>query len=226
MNHFMQLILVGFLWAGITLPAFSQILIVSDIDDTIKISHVLDRPDALLKAARTSNLFLGSNYFYQFLYEKYKNIGVEFVYLSTAPRFLMETSHSNFLKHNNFPGGSLILPSSLMQIHNHKINTLREILNARHYQQVILIGDNGERDIEIYDQIKNEFPGFQYLTFIHQVYFTQAEEHQGKALLPMQVGFVTPIEIAISLKEKDLLSQIDLVNIENKLIPEIVNSSL
>ena len=80
---------------------------------------------------------------------------------------------------------------------------------------LILIGDNGERDPEVYHQAYMEFSNqVRILTFIHQMYSHHVPFHKlnflaevGTSIEKEQVGFVTPIEIAVELHKQNLLSE-------------------
>ena len=150
----MQLFLAAFCFLIWSL-AGAQIAVISDIDDTIKVSHVLDRSDSVSNAFRTHNVFRGMPQLYQLLASSFPE--AEFFYLTNAPRVLMEDSHSRFLRQNQFPRGHLLLRESLSDS-EHKIRTIRRILSRPGWRAVILIGDNGERDPQIYAQAVKEFP--------------------------------------------------------------------
>ncbi|GIL18418.1 MAG: hypothetical protein BroJett040_21690 [Oligoflexia bacterium] len=208
-----------------TLQAPSKTLVVSDIDDTIKISHVLGLADKFLNAPQTSNAFQGMSDLYLYLENKIKPQGIRFVYLSNAPVYLMLGLHLEFLNENGFPKGELLLAPDLSSQENHKITELRRLLSTDRYDQVLLIGDNGERDVEIYDQIQKEFPGVQFLTFIHQVYFSKSTQSPGKLLVQRQVGFVTAVDIAQTLAEKGIFQPQDLLMLNELLIMQIARDT-
>ncbi len=74
---------------------------------------------------------------------------------------------------------------------------------------VIFFGDNGEKDAEVYEQIKNEFQGkgVRFYQFIRLVYSSKAREETGVKPYADQVGFVTPIEVSFELKKAGMLSE-------------------
>jgi hypothetical protein len=71
-----------------------------------------------------------------------------------------------------------------------------------------MIGDNGERDPLVYNQIRKEFPEIKMITFIREAYSSQhkEEDDRGTRLLEGQIGFVTPTEIALKLQSENFLS--------------------
>lgn len=193
-------------------------LIISDIDDTIKVSHVLSSVDKLSRATDISTPFAGMSQLYQLiLNEKFESSKI--IYLSNAPKEVLgipalELSHRNFLKYNKFPNGELDLRLDIFD-QNHKINEIRRLIAKYNPQLVIFFGDNGERDADIYHQAYREYSDrLQIITFIHQVYSVSVSdflprffEEKGRKLYSEQTGFVTPIEISLELKNLNILSE-------------------
>ncbi|CAF0989309.1 unnamed protein product [Rotaria sordida] len=143
------------------------ISIISDIDDTIKISEVFD------KIRLFANTFIfpfkpvpGMSDLYQQWQIKNKNC--TFHYLSNMPDQLY-TLTQEFINSNNFPDGSFhmrhfgwAIASLFDFLHsqsavNHKISYLRFFL-LNTIRDFVLIGDSGERDPEIYGAITREYP--------------------------------------------------------------------
>lgn len=188
--------------------AQAKVLVVSDIDDTIKISHVVDTADSVVSAVETYNVFLGMSDLYR-VFQSHWGKDAEILYLSNAPAWLMEDLHREFLQQNKFPKGQLSLVSFTESTADHKLNQIRAKLKSGRYQTVLLIGDNGERDPFIYAHIQKEYPNLKVKTFIHQLYSVKAEEddYQGVALQENQIGFVTPIEIMLELGAEKILPE-------------------
>ena len=140
--------------------------VVSDIDDTIKESSVLDRK-ALLR-----NTFLepfkavpGMADWYREM--AVKGVGVFFHYLSASPLELFPAL-SEFLSEQGFPEGVLHLRESTAwrdlyanQEDNkaHKLGVLDRLAAAFPQRKFILVGDSGESDPEIYGRFAREHPG-------------------------------------------------------------------
>jgi hypothetical protein len=183
------------------LQAQAQVLVVSDIDDTIKLSRTRDFWARIPLAAQQSTAFAEMPRIYQFLQAQ---TGAEFAYLSSAPSWLMGASHREFLNRNQFPAGEMILRSEFSKS-EHKIANLRKILAQKNPKTVVLIGDNGELDISIYDQITREFPQVHFLTYIHRLY-ASGEHNDIISVRPGQIPFQTPAEILDSWSQKGLVS--------------------
>ncbi|MDY7228656.1 phosphatidate phosphatase App1 family protein [Hyalangium rubrum] len=134
-------------------------LVISDFDDTLAISHVI-RPtklmeNALLKDSDTQEVVPGMSAFYGCLKAP------------TSPSFALVSGSpvqygariGDFLGRHSFPAFGLYLrdlgPSTLS---NYKQPVIRRLLR-QFSQPVVLVGDSGEKDPEIYAQIREEFPG-------------------------------------------------------------------
>lgn len=194
-----------------------KLLLISDIDDTIKVSHVLNKADAASRAADVTTPFTGMAQLYQWVSNSHTN--TQIVYLSNAPEEVagipaFKISHQTFLNYNHFPKGELDLREDIFD-QNFKITEIRRLLKSEKPDIVIFVGDNGERDAEIYHQATIEFAqsGIQFHTFIHQLYSKEKSffkpdflEELGHSIFPEQHGFVTPIEVALQLRDDSLIS--------------------
>ena len=213
----------------------AKTLIVTDIDDTIKVSHVLNIKDKFQNALDVTVPFTGMAQLFTLLINQDPQ-NTKIVYLSNAPKTiagipLLAVSHSTFLNVNNFPDGELDLREDIMDP-NHKITELRRLFNDERPDVVIMFGDNGERDTEIYHQAQSEYKNINIQSYIHQLYSSQAPFllpkflfEIGKPIFSEQIGFVTPIEIAADLKEKGILSQQGYAWMIQNISPYIVNEA-
>ena len=138
------------------------VIIVSDIDDTIKVTEVKDKKKML------ENTFLNE---YKpvdgmaVLYRSWETEGADFIYLSASPWQLYD-SLMQFLAEENFPGGlmqmrTFDLPSGVKTIFDSpekvKIPALKKLMKSFPDRKFILVGDSGERDPEIYGKIAAEY---------------------------------------------------------------------
>ncbi|AZZ36967.1 hypothetical protein CIK05_09235 [Bdellovibrio sp. qaytius] len=192
-----------------------KILIISDIDDTIKVSHVISyksfNPIVLFRTWDTTTPFAGMASLYQLILNE--NPGVNQVaYLSNAPSAetgveYLQNSHQTFLKSNNFPEGKLVLRDVIFDS-EHKNKSIRKLVAEIQPTLVIMVGDNGENDVNVYEQARKELneQGIKNLIYIHQLYSSHDEDEAGKTLYPGQIGYATSVEIALDLNMKALLS--------------------
>lgn len=144
--------------------------IISDIDDTVLISHVANKVKLLLntftKNYLTRRSFEHVSLWYHALMEGSDGV-------STNPLFYVSSSHWNlyeFLKDffdtNNLPKGPLMLKRfsgvrGLIKAaadHSHKQEKIEHLLETYPALQFILIGDSGQHDPTLYANIVEEFP--------------------------------------------------------------------
>lgn len=146
-------------------------LVISDFDDTVAVTNVLDRrrflDAALLQDARTQPAIPGMSAFYQCLVED-RDVAAPLAIVSGSPQ-QYGPRISAFLRKNGFPLAALYLrdlgPDTLS---DYKQPAIRKLLRAVP-QNVILIGDSGEHDPEVYAQIRREFPQRVLGIYIHDV---------------------------------------------------------
>lgn len=199
--------------------AATKILVVTDIDDTIKVSHILDSVDSASNATKVENHFLGMSQAFQIL--QAENESVKFAYVSNAPRFPMEQAHNFFLRYNDFPEGKLYLRDSFFD-DQFKLDTIRRLLKTVKPEHLVLIGDNGELDVEVYQQIENEFPQISTTTFIHQLYSERNSSETGKKLTKGQFGFVTSLDLLLKWNQLAAVSKEKIDVFASKVVPEFL----
>jgi len=190
-----------FLTVFISFSSQAKIFLISDIDDTIKISEVLDFKKSLINAVKTDedNAFKGMARLYQSLRDSHP--ALEFYYVSNAPRSLMLYFHREFLRKNSFPSGFLALNPQMGG--SHKIPIIQKILSsAQGGDEVVLIGDDGEKDSEVYAFLADHYPHLLFHQFIRVNY----GPHKGHALLKNQKAFISSADLALHFYEKQLLN--------------------
>ncbi len=143
--------------------------IVSDIDDTILQSHVTNKLKLvecmLFKNATTQDPVPGMAEFYQALERQDQRQDGDIHYLSGSP-VNFEERLGEFMSLNDFPKGSLDLKhlgfgpntDKLRGQEEYKLGKLRKLFETYPERRFILIGDNGEKDPEIYRRIQAEYP--------------------------------------------------------------------
>jgi phosphatidate phosphatase APP1 len=141
--------------------------IISDVDDTIKLSEVNNTGRLL------HNFFFlpfkpieGMNQFYKHLSQTLKvdsnSVGFHYV---TAAMIEFNRPLQKFLQEHEFPEGSIHMSTprislSLLKfdITNYKTLSIEKIMDDFPYRQFILIGDSTQEDPEIYSKIAENHP--------------------------------------------------------------------
>lgn len=151
----------------------SALSVISDIDDTIKITEVPAGHRVLYL-----NTFVREFHSAPGMAERYKQWGqAAFHYVSGGPWQLYEPLFE-FLPKEGFPDGSVHMRNLPLQVTDttkaqefidflfdkqatkrHKIQSIREIMTRFPKRRFIFVGDSGEADPEVYREIKND-PSF------------------------------------------------------------------
>jgi hypothetical protein len=161
--------------------------VISDIDDTIKISEVRNR------RALLANTFLR-----EFkpvagmpsLYQQWEKLGVQFHYISASPWQLYQPL-SKFLERERFPRGSMhmkifrLKDSSALALlgsqQKYKPEIVAKILGDFPDRKFILVGDNGEQDPEIFGDLARKHSGQIVRIFIRDVDAAERSESRYAA---------------------------------------------
>ncbi|MFN7134422.1 MAG: phosphatase domain-containing protein [Myxococcales bacterium] len=190
----------------------TDLVVVSDFDDTVAVTHVTSRrrmlTSALLMGEDTQPRVPGMPELYQALRQ---HRSAAFVYLSGSP---IQYHHRirAFLSHNGYPPGGIFLrqlDSGALNPAGFKTPVLKRLLRDLPDQKFLFVGDSGERDPEIYRDIAKEAGERHLGTFIRLV----TPERPDAARFEGQHAFGTPSEVAQALAGRALLDAdaIDLV---------------
>jgi len=139
--------------------------VISDIDDTIKISQVRDR-DALVKNTfvRPFQPIPEMAALYQSWAGKF---GAQFHYVSASP-WQLYPALAGFTRSNGFPAGTFHLKQFRVKDESffdlfasperYKPGVIEPMLRRFPNRRFVLVGDSGEKDPEIYGAIARKFP--------------------------------------------------------------------
>lgn len=138
--------------------------VVSDMDDTVKVTHVLDRKELVRNTLlRAFQAVPGMAALYRQLAEQ----GVSFHFVSCSPWHLYPALEA-FLRDAGFPSATIlcrrlrIKDSSLHAFFSapdeFKVPRILELLEQYPERSFLLVGDSGERDPEIYGRIARMCP--------------------------------------------------------------------
>jgi phosphatidate phosphatase APP1 len=184
--------------------------VISDIDDTIKITEVRDRRATLRNTfLREFQAVPGMAEFYQTLARNpltpsnekrdgvrsrsenpnAPNANVAFHYISASP-WQLYTPLAQFIATNGFPAGTFELKqfrwkdrsffSLFANPEKYKPSVIEPLLKQFPKRKFILIGDSGERDPEIYGALARKFPEQITRIYIRDVTNEAADSHRHK----------------------------------------------
>jgi len=138
--------------------------VISDIDDTIKVTEVRNR-DALLlntfcRPFKAVDGMAG-------LYRTWHTNGAQFHYLSASP-WQLYLPLAEFIGKAGFPPGTFhmkdfrVKDSTVLALLGNpeafKLKLIRPLFQQFPQRRFLLVGDSGEKDPEIYGQVAREFP--------------------------------------------------------------------
>lgn len=150
-------------------------LVISDIDDTVKISEVTNKKKLIEHTfLRPFEAAPGMPE----LYRKWAKAGADFHFVSSSP-WQLYPPLSEFFEAKKFPAATF----SLKQIHIKgtsilkliddpwvsKVTTISEILKRFPDRKIVLVGDSGEKDPEVYGELARQFPEQVKSIFIRNV---------------------------------------------------------
>lgn len=167
--------------ADIQLVGPEGVSVISDIDDTIKDSHVLDHEELL------KNTFLRdfrSISGMAELYQQWQKEGAVFHYVTGSP-WQLYPALDGFIDAQGFPRGSFVMrhfrvaDGSLIKFlgpsYDFKVSTIDELFRRYPQRHFLLVGDSGEKDPEVYGEIARRYPSQVKAIYIHNV---TAEERE------------------------------------------------
>lgn len=149
--------------------------VISDIDDTIKISNVGDRRKLL------ANTFL-----HEFrgvegmadLYDQWFQMGTDFHYVSSSP-WQLHAPLMELQTHQGFPDGTIHLRNFRLRQHmverallirrHGKSTSIKSLFQTMPNRKFVLIGDSGEKDPEIYRKICRKYVNQVAALFIRDI---------------------------------------------------------
>ncbi len=157
--------------------------VISDVDDTILISHATDalRKIRLLlfKNAFTRLPFKGVAAFYWALHRGPEGRCQNPIFYVSSSEWNLYDLLVDFCEYWGLPKGPFLLQDrkrSLRDLwrsggghHTHKLDKMRRILHTFDTLPFVLIGDSGQRDAELYTQLTREFPDRVVAIYIRDV---------------------------------------------------------
>jgi hypothetical protein len=168
--------------AEVELIGESGLSVISDIDDTIKVSEVTDRKALLENTFLTEFRAVPGM---SALYRKWEARGASFHYVSSSPWQLYEPLAA-FAAREGFPAGSFHLKSFRLKDRTFfslfadpektKPAVIEPILETFPDRRFIFVGDSGEKDPEVYGEMARKYPAQVERILIRLVC---EEEHAG-----------------------------------------------
>ncbi|MBK7558319.1 MAG: DUF2183 domain-containing protein [Chitinophagaceae bacterium] len=186
-------------------PADAEYGIISDIDDTIirtGATNLLAMGKTVLFSNAVTRLpFAGVTAFYQSLQlgrnGKRNN---PFFYVSSSPWNLYDLL-VDYMDHHDIPQGPLLLRDFGLQSESfmsgdylsHKFTAIKQILDTYPQLNFVLVGDSGEQDPLIYQEVVKHFPGRIICIYIRDVAAGKKQETAQQVVLELKTAGVEMI---------------------------------
>ena len=177
--------------------AFS-VSIITDLDDTLKITNVANKPEAVWNALFNKKAFWGMPQLMQWLQP------VELYIVSASPKLLNQRIEK-FLDHNQLQVRQVYTRelSEMGEKEQYKLASIRNILRQSD-ESFILIGDNVQIDERVYQRIKKEFPTRILAIYTHRINADIAIE---------EIAFSSAFDIAVQEYKQQRLSWFEIMEI-------------
>lgn len=185
-------------------PATAPFFVVSDFDDTVAVTNVVDTKGlvkaALLQDEKDQPVVPGMAEFYGCL-EADKPARPGFALVSGSPVQYVHRVREFLTAHRFPPFGIYLRDLGPATLSDYKQPVIRALLKELP-NQVVLVGDSGEHDPEVYAQIRSEFPGR-----VKAVYIRDAGRADDRTRFGDMVLFKHPREAALDAVAKGLASK-------------------
>ncbi|VAW73674.1 hypothetical protein MNBD_GAMMA12-2552 [hydrothermal vent metagenome] len=156
--------------------------VISDIDDTIKLSEVHDKKKLIRNTFfRPYKAIPGMSRSYTKWARRHQ---VKFHYVTSSP-WQLYVPLRDFMNSKRFPPGSFhmkyfrLKDKSFFNIFSksakYKVESISKIMKKYPYRYFILVGDSGEKDLQVYTEINKRFPGRVNVIYIRNT----GHSHQG-----------------------------------------------
>ncbi|PIQ28673.1 hypothetical protein COW36_12125 [bacterium (Candidatus Blackallbacteria) CG17_big_fil_post_rev_8_21_14_2_50_48_46] len=176
-------------------PAEMSRGVISDIDDTIQVSHAVNKTKMmetlLFKNPYTQQPVPGMAEFLTAL-DRHADgkIDGDVNYVSGSPLNIAPRLET-FLTLHGFPEGAMDLKymglgagrDNPTEQFNYKLGKIRTLFETYPNRSFVLVGDSGEKDPEVYREIALEFPGRVQAVYIHNVTGSQASDARFQGMV-------------------------------------------
>lgn len=200
---------------------YDDITIISDLDDTIKITHVGDTSDMIVNGLFKEKYFAGVPEFYRSIVSPRQT----FYVVSGSGEYLRKRIE-DALEDNKMPKTEVILKNKGDgKTYDYKVKKIRGIIGAT-AGNFILLGDDTEFDPQVLLTIKNEFPDRVIGTYIRSV---RGKKFEAPIKSYLTVYEVANYEIEAKRLDKAALPEIEAAILSSKeklLIPPFVSCAL
>lgn len=196
-----------------------QGLVIVNVEDTLKISHIQNFWDSLNYNTDTKKRFMGMSTALQLLARS--NPTFRFIYLTRGTELVAGKAEREFVLNNKFPRGEFRTYSTETGDENRKV-VLRKLLSTYPVKRVVLIGHNGSPDPEVFRAVSLEFKDISFISYVHVVYSTSSVSELGMGLFPEQTGYVTAVELVADWQQKGLTDMSESLQFMSTMVNRVI----
>lgn len=199
----------------------NKTLVVVNIEDTLKVSHVQHFWDSLNYNNDTKKKFLGMEGALNLLLQQ--DSATQFYYLAQGPELMAGLAEREFIKRNDFPKGRF-LRYRRHSSSGERLGLLRSLMEQTKPTQVIVISHNGGPDPEVFNDLASEFSEIAFKQYFHIVYSTSSLTELGSGLFPYQIGYVTAAELVADWRMRELTRPAQSLRFSRDLVKKVLGS--
>lgn len=191
------------------------ILLISDLDDTVKISNTESMLSTVYRGLFRSSAFAGMADLYQ---EILRNPDSQFWIVSSSPPAIIKKI-DYFIQKNKFPKANIQLRDWIRQssILKYKLKSIQSLVEASKLP-VILVGDDTEHDATVFAHVAKKYPEKIIARYIHVV--------TGAALPDGSTPYFTAFDLACAELSKGRLSNEQVLRVGEAVLRAEKNSRL
>jgi len=165
----------------LVIPQANTLAIISDFDDTVIVSNVVDKKqlitNSLAKNYLQRDIVQGMPNAYRDLLKKHNPLPelAPVIFVSGSPRQI-QLSIEQFLDHYHFPTNMVLTKQiggeqgdPLLNQQKYKVDKIEKLFKFFSWMQFILIGDDGEKDPESYRLLQQRYPDRIHSIWIRKV---------------------------------------------------------
>ncbi|MFP5387256.1 MAG: phosphatase domain-containing protein [Bacteriovoracia bacterium] len=188
--------------------SFAGISIISDLDDTIKVTHSDDFTDSFGYGTSRRKVYLGMPE----LLEESRQYVNEVSVVTASPRIL-RFNVNRLLKKNKIKADRVVLNGNIRRPGHveFKVKAIKKIMDST-TDQYILLGDDVGNDPEIYDEIIKLYPGRVLGSYIHVV--------NNRTVPESSITYFTTFELAVKEFLAGRLSKESVSRVSNAIMKE------
>lgn len=196
----------------------ARTVVISDIDDTIKMTGVLNsKLHVGFNGLFSKRAFAGMSE----LYNEYDAKGYGIYYVSGSPK-MIDCRIEDFLADKDFPQWNqrFLKDKISSDTYKFKMESIRNVIAREKPTSLILIGDDTEHDPDVYNDISKEYPGLVESIHIRAIQNTKLPSNS------LMKNFFSSVEIGVHELINKKLSYLGLENVVHAFIEQTKESGI